>query len=107
MPPSYLDAREIKDKYLNLTVNFYKALYAILYEFPYISSCKIDYDSSSILNNGISTSLVESCYSLTEHRPSNIKTFLKRTCYSILLALSGPDINYKFDNSIITLNNVL
>lgn len=35
----------MKSQNLKLSVNFFKALYSIFYEFPYFKECKIDYDN--------------------------------------------------------------
>jgi hypothetical protein len=105
MPPSILIIK-------NCSVNALKLFYVISYTNPNFEGALIEYDPTSIVNNGVA-------YSLREYinRTASSKKFLsflpnpfyylKEILNNFLNIFITDDVIYKFDDSIIALNDKL
>jgi hypothetical protein len=105
MPPSIITIK-------NCSVNALKLFYVISYTNPNFERALIEYDPTSIVNNGVAYSLRE--YVNKSASPKKIFSYIPNPQYYFKLIINTflniyitDDVVYKFDDSIIALNDDL
>jgi hypothetical protein len=105
MPPSAINIK-------NCSVNALKLFYVISYTNPNFENALIEYDPTSIVNNGVAYSIREYLNRKASSKTffyflPNPKYYLKAFANQFLNVYITDDVVYKFDDSIIALNQNL
>ncbi len=82
----------------NYTVNGLKSVYSLSFENDNFRRGIVDYDSSSLVNNGIAYSIREKLYSGIPSKNRNcFGSFFYRLIIKLFDAFVGKDLYYNFD----------